>query len=102
MVVRLVAAVVARGGTLAVQGDRLCCRLPKGETLPSELTAAIKAEKDRILEVLTVARLEATVDHIRDLSEDEREAYRAALAHDLAALARAEAILAGRATEGER
>src|SRR3712207_8431993 len=38
MVVRLVAAVVARGGLVSVEGDRLRCRLPKGEELDRKST----------------------------------------------------------------
>ena len=95
MVIRFVAAVVAGGGLVSVEGGRLRCRLPKGEALPVDLAGAIAAEKAAIVAALSVAPLDATVRHILGLSDAERDAYRAALAHDLAACARAEAILAG-------
>ena len=101
MVIRLVAAVVARGGTMRVAEGRLTCRLPKGEILPSDLAAAIAEEKGAIAAALRVAPLEETVNNILDLGGDERERYRAALAHDLAALAEAEARLADRERGGK-
>lgn len=100
MVVRLVAAVVARGGTVRVHDGRLVCRLPKGEDLPSDLAAAIAEGKKAIEAALGVAPLGETVDHILALDGDERRRYREALAHDLAALAEAETRLADRERGG--
>jgi hypothetical protein len=99
MVVRLVAAVVARGGILAAEGERLVCRLPRDDRLPQELAAAIRTYKPAIVAALAVAPLAQTVRHVLALSEEERDAYRAALAHDLAALAAAEAELVERSAE---
>ncbi|MDP9366357.1 MAG: hypothetical protein M3Q10_19400 [Chloroflexota bacterium] len=100
MVIRLVAAIVARGGTLRVDNGRLVCRLPQGETLPADLAAAIAAEKGAIAVALGVAALEETVNNVLELDEDERRRYRALLAHDLVALAEAEVRLAHRERGG--
>ena len=94
MVIRLVAAVVARGGAVHVAEGRLVCRLPKGETLPTDVAAAIAAEKGAIAAALGVAPLEETVKHILELGDRERERYGTAVVHDLVALAEAEARLA--------
>ncbi|MGH2535111.1 MAG: hypothetical protein ACRDJW_22845 [Thermomicrobiales bacterium] len=99
MVDRLIAAIVARSGTLFVERDRLICRLPKGESLPDDLAASIMEQKPAILAALTVASLEQTVRHILALTAEERDAYRMALAHDLAALAAAETALGERPAE---
>jgi TubC N-terminal docking domain len=93
-VVQTVAAVVARGGVLSVEGDRLVCRLPKGKELAPEVAEEIRTHKRAILAAVAVASLQETVDYIRALSDEERGAYAAALAHDLAAFAAAEAPLA--------
>lgn len=93
MVVRLLAAVVARGGVVQVEADRLICRLPQGQLLPAELKAAFAAEKLSLVAALTCAPLAATVRHLLALTDAERDAYQEALAHDLAAWARADLIL---------
>ena len=90
MVVRLVAAVVGRGGVLVVEDDELCCRLPAGTHLPNGLTAEISAHKAEILGALQAFSLGETVANIRALTPAERETNRIELAHDLAAWALAE------------
>jgi hypothetical protein len=87
MVVRLVAAVVGLGGMVVVDGDRLVCRMPKGVALPPEVADGIRAHKAAIVAALAVAPLEETVRYIQELSAEERAAFAAALAHDLAAFA---------------
>ncbi len=100
MEVRLVAAVVAQGGTVRATDRGLVCRMPNGAALPGELAAAIRANRDGILGALGMADWEETVRHIVDMTDDARNAYRAALAHDLAAWAEAEARLADRERGG--
>ncbi|MDQ3641208.1 MAG: hypothetical protein M3450_07040 [Actinomycetota bacterium] len=97
--VEVVASVMARGGVLRVVDGKLACRLPPGDSLPAELAAAITAHKEAILGAFGIADWEATVRNIMEMTGAERAAYRAALAHDLTALAAAERRLARRKRE---
>ncbi len=96
MEVRVVAAVVARGGTVRARDGDLVCRMPRGVSLPPNLAEAVRANKGAVLGALAMGNWEETVQHIVEMGDGERSAYRAALAHDLSALAEAESRLAER------
>jgi hypothetical protein len=85
MEIRLIAAVVAQGGVLTFDGDRLVCKLPKGTQLAPEVSAHLSMHKASIVAMLTVAPLSETIQFLRSLAGEERTAWEAALAHDLAA-----------------
>ena len=91
MVVRIVTGIVAHGGVLTVEGDRLRCRLPVGTELPDDLGADITANKPAILAVFQPFLMEETVAEIRAMTPEDRAAYRTELAFDLAAWVAAEA-----------
>ncbi len=93
MVVRIVASVLALGGVLTVDGERLVCRLPAGQQLPRDLAENIAAEKSAIMSCITFAPLFATSAAILALSEPKKAEYTALLVHDLAAWAQAESEL---------
>lgn len=94
---QLVAAIVGDGGHVFPATDSVRVRMPECVSLSARVAAAIRADKPALLAALAVGELEETVRHIVALSESDREAYRAAVTHDLAALAQADAILAGQA-----
>lgn len=95
MAVRLVAAVIAAGGTLTADGDRLVCRLPAEQQLPAALAEEVRTRKTEILAALTVASLAETIQSVAALSAAERVAWERALAHDLAAWATANSAVNG-------
>jgi hypothetical protein len=85
MIAQLVMELVAAGAMVSTEGDRLVCRVPRGQTLPMELTERVRRHKDEIVRALNVAVLANTVRYLRALSPEERQAWEDAHAHDSAA-----------------